>query len=92
MIKVNWHIIITMIAPVVITMIALGGVMIALMKGFFVTTKRCETAQKGCQIKLCKKIDDLKDDIKEDRKIANTHYAEIKETLGLIKGKLDGIT
>jgi len=63
--------------------------MIALMKGFFMTSKACTENQNKCQTGICKKIDGLKDDIEEDRKTIHTNYAEIKGILGEIIGKLD---
>ena len=86
----NWHNVITIIATIATTAIALGGVLFALMRGFFVTTTSCNSAQAKCQIGICKKIDELKLEIKEDRKIAGEHYAEIRESLGIITGKLNG--
>ena len=82
---INWH----NIGTIVAVMIAVGGVMIALMKGFFMTSKACTENQDKCQTGICKKIDGLKDDIEEDRKTIHTNYAEIKGILGEIIGKLD---
>jgi len=83
--NIQWH----NIAAIIATMLLLGGVMIAIMKRFFVSTERCAVTHKDHRIDICKKIDELKSEIKEDRKTANTHYAEVKETLGLIQGKLE---
>jgi hypothetical protein len=83
--EINWH----DVATIVATMSVLGGIMIALLKGFFVTTKGCQENQKTCLSAVCKKIDELKDDIKDDRRIANDHYAEIMNAIGLINGKIN---
>ena len=90
MADINWHQIFTVIAAIVTTTIAIGGVMYTLMRGFFKTTAGCLATQTICQQGVCKKIDELKDDIKEDRELANQHYAEIKSELGIIKGRLVG--
>jgi len=81
--KVNWH----DVATIVVTMIALGGVMMAALRGFFVTTKACANTQDKCQASICHKIDELKKDVKENRNIVSTQYAEIKEVLGELKNK-----
>lgn len=83
--NINWN----DVATIAGTMAILGGIMIGLLKGFFVTTKACLSSQKECQSNVCKKIDDLQEEIKEDRKIANQHYTEIKEALAEIRGKLN---
>jgi hypothetical protein len=49
------------------------------------TPKRCQDAQEKCQANVCKKIDELKTDAKEDR----LHYFEIKEALARIEVKLE---
>lgn len=81
--SVNWH----DVATITVTMIALGGVMVALLRGFFQTKKDCELDQDKCQLAVCRKIDELKKDIKDDRVIANEHYIEIKEALAEMRGK-----
>ena len=77
---INWH----DVATIVVTMTALGGVMMAILRGFFVTRKSCEGTQTKCQLSICKKIDELKLDFKEDRKIMEI----IKEDVATIKGAL----
>jgi uncharacterized membrane-anchored protein YhcB (DUF1043 family) len=84
--KFDWH----TIATIIVTVIAVGGVMVALLRGFFMTPKKCTEMQDKCQTSICKKIDDLKNDVKENRNIVSAHYAEIKEALGEINGKLNG--
>lgn len=84
--KINWQ----DAATIVVTIIAVGGVMMALLRGFFVTKKNLEQHQILCQATVCSKIDELKTDIKDNRMLVSEHYAEIKEELGLIKGKLNG--
>ena len=76
--KVNWH----DVATIFVTMIALGGVMMAILRGFFVTAKNCSETQNRCQLNICKKIDELKIDLKEDRKTMEI----IKEDVATIKG------
>ena len=76
--KVNWH----DVATIFVTMIALGGVMMAILRGFFVTAKGCSETQNRCQLNICKKIDELKIDLKEDRKTMEI----IKEDVATIKG------
>jgi hypothetical protein len=83
----DWH----NVATIAGTMSLIGGVMIALMRRFFVSTEKCAMTQKGCQGEICRKVDELKAEIKEDRKIASDHYAEIKEALGIITGKLESM-
>jgi hypothetical protein len=83
--KVDWH----TIAAVIIAIIAVGGIMISLLRGFFMTPSKCEEMQDKCQGGICKKIDELKLDAKIDRKNANTRYAEIQGALGRIEGKLN---
>jgi len=78
--KINWH----DVATIVATMSVLGGIVIALLKGFFVTRKSCEDTQVKCQANVCKKIDELKEDLKEDRKTIIT----MKEDIATIKGAL----
>ena len=78
--KINWHDVIT----IVMTMIALGGAMMAALRGFFITRKSCEDTQVKCQASVCKKIDELKEDLKEDRNV----IMSIKEDVALIKGAL----
>jgi hypothetical protein len=78
---INWH----TVATLTIMMIAVGGAIIAILRGFFMTPKRCEEMQHLCQAGVCKKIDELKDDIRRQE----DHYAEIKGILGQIKGKLE---
>jgi len=78
--KINWH----DVATIVVTMIALGGVMMAILRGFFVTAKGCSETQNRCQLSICKKIDELKIDLKEDRNV----IMGIKEDVALIKGAL----
>jgi len=78
--KINWH----DVATIVATMAVLGGIVIALLKGFFVTTKTCADTQDRCQLNICKKIDELKEDLKEDRKTIIT----MKEDIATIKGAL----
>ena len=76
--KINWH----DVATIVVTMIALGGVMMAILRGFFVTAKGCSETQNRCQLSICKKIDELKIDLKENRKTMEI----IKEDVATIKG------
>ena len=78
--KINWH----DVATIVATMAVLGGIVIALLKGFFVTAKGCSDTQDRCQLNICKKIDSLKIDLKEDRNV----IMGIKEDVALIKGAL----
>lgn len=83
--NIDWH----NIAAIATTIVILGGVMVGLMKGFFVTTKNCVDNQDKCQTNICRKLDKLSNEVKEDRELMNTHYAEIKGSLGIIMGKLD---
>ena len=83
--SVNWHQLGGMLAIV----IAVGGVIMAILKGFFVTNKRCDDTQAKCQATLCKKIDEVKDEVSSNRKIVSDHYAEIGKALGRIQGRLD---
>lgn len=85
----NWHEVATIIAAIVATAIALGGVLITIMKSYFMTRSHCESSQERNRNNICKKIDELKKEMKEDRRTANEHYAEVKEALGIITGKLD---
>ena len=78
--KINWHDVATIIA----TMSVLGGIMMAVLRGFFVTRKSCEDTQTKCQASICKKIDELKTDLKEDRKT----MIIMKEDIATIKGAL----
>jgi len=78
--KINWH----DVATIVVTMIALGGVMMAILRGFFISRKSCEYTQNKCQLNICHKIDELKEDLKEDRKVIMI----IKEDIATIKGML----
>ena len=82
--KFDWH----TLATIIITIIAVGGAMVALLRGFFMTPKRCVSMQDKCQTGICRKIDELKQDVKTDRETASLHYAEIKGALGRIEGKL----
>ena len=84
--KLDWH----TLATIIITVIAVGGVMVALLRGFFMTPRKCSEMQDKCQGNICKKIDELKLDVKSNRDIVSAHYAEIKESLGEINGKLNG--
>lgn len=83
--KVNWH----DIAAIVTTMFVLGGVFMALMRGFFMSKGACEGNQSKCQKAVCKKIDELKEQVSENKQTVSDHYAEIKGLLGEISGKLD---
>ena len=85
---INWHVIATVIAAVVSSIATLGGIMFGLMRGFFRTTRSCIDTQEHCQQNVCKKIDELKKEVKENREIVSIHYAEIKSELGIIKGRL----
>lgn len=82
--KFDWH----TIGTIIVTVIAVGGVMVALLRGFFMTPKKCNEVQHMCQGNICKKIDELKIDSKEHEAVANERYAEIKGALGRIEGKL----
>lgn len=84
--KFDWH----TIATIIVTVIAVGGVMVALLRGFFMTPKKCTYMQDKCQTNICKKIDELKDDVKENREVVSKHYAEVRGALGRIEGKLNG--
>lgn len=85
--SVQW----TTVAAVVTTVSFVGGIMLVLMRRFFVSTEKCEITHKNHAGEISKKIDDLKTEIKEDRVIANNNHAETKETLGLIQGKLESL-
>ena len=85
---INWHTVATVVAAVVSSIATLGGIMFALMRGFFKTTRSCIATQEHCQQNVCKKIDELKKEVKDNREIVSQHYAEIKSELGIIKGKL----
>ena len=78
--KINWH----DVATIVVTMIALGGVMMAILRGFFVTAKSCSDTQTKCQSSICKKIDELKEDLKDDRAV----IMNIREDIVEIKAKI----
>ena len=78
--KINWH----DVATIVVTMITLGGVMMAILRGFFMSKTSCDYTQSKCQSSICKKIDELKEDLKEDRKAIMI----IKEDIATIKGML----
>jgi hypothetical protein len=82
--KIQWH----TIGTIIISVIAMGGVMVALLRGFFMTPKKCTEMQHICQASICKKIDELKQDVKENREVVSKHYAEVSGTLGRIEGKL----
>jgi hypothetical protein len=85
----EWHTIIPILGTIILTIIAMGGVMVALLRGFFMTPKRCVEMQHVCQAGVCKKIDELKIQVEKDGIIISNNYAEIKGILGQIKGKLD---
>ena len=85
----NWHNVAGIMAAVVSTVVAIGGVMFAIMRGFFKTTKSCQETQAACQQNVCKKIDELKTEVKEYRETSDTHYAEIQGSLGRIEGRLN---
>jgi len=87
--SINWHNVAGIIAAVVTVTIAIGGIMLALMRGFFMTTKSCQLTQANCQQKVCKKIDELKTEVKENRELVGVHYAEIQGSLGRIEGRLN---
>jgi hypothetical protein len=82
--KLEWH----TIGTIIITVIAVGGVMVALLRVFFMTTKKCTEMQHICQAGICKKIDELKKEVKENREVVSKHYAEVSGALGRIEGKL----
>ena len=77
----NWHDIITTATTVILTGIAIGGVMFAMLKGFFKTVDSCEKEQTKCQANVCKKIDELKEEVKNNRDIVSSHYIEILKEL-----------
>lgn len=81
----EWQDIVTVIA----TALLLGGAMVALLRRFFVSTEKCKINHNDYRGKICKKVDDLRAEIKEDRLASNSHYVEIKESLGIITGKLE---
>ena len=87
--SVNWHNVAGIVAAIVTISIAIGGTMLALMRGFFITTKKCEETQGACQQNVCKKIDELKKEVKENRGVVSAHYAEIRGSLGRIEGRLN---
>ena len=84
----DWHTIATIIG----TMLALGGVMFAMMRGFFKTTLGCQTTQEKCQQQVCKKIDELKGEVKENKAIVTKHYNELSTTLARIEGRMQNNT
>ena len=86
--SINWHIVAVVIAATVSSLVTIGGTMFALMRGFFKTTKSCEETQAVCQQKVCKKIDELKSDVKENRETVTVQYAKIQSELGKITGRL----
>ena len=66
-----------------------GGIMLILLKNFFQTKSGCENTRDRCQERICHKIEELKYDVKENRSLVSNHYAEIKQELGNINGKLN---
>ena len=86
MIDIEWH----ELAAVSVGCIAIGGTVVALLRGFFQTKKGCDMGQQTCQKTICAKLDTLGRVVVDDRKLASDHYAEIKGMLGKINGKLNG--
>ena len=77
----NWHNIITTSATVILTGISIGGIMYAMLKGFFKTVDSCEKEQTKCQANICKKIDQLSLDVKNNKELIVAHYIEILKEL-----------
>ena len=76
----NWHDIITTATTVILTGIAIGGVMFAMLKGFFKTIDSCEKEQTKCQANVCKKIDELKEEVKDSRTLILEILKELRST------------
>ena len=81
----TWHDMATIIG----VMVAVCGIMVALLKGFFITSSVCLKTQAGCKTAVCKKIDELKNDVKENRNVVADHYVEISKLLAGINGKTE---
>ena len=81
---IDWH----NIATITGVMIGLGGAMFAILKGFFQTKKGCEDHQHSCRTEVCRKIEILRQEAKENREIVGDHYVEMHKILGQINGKL----
>ncbi len=82
--QINWQ----EVATIVITMATVGGVMLGILKGFFQTKEGCAKIQDRCSQNVCLKINEVQEQVEENQKTMNAHYAEIKEALGKIKGHL----
>jgi uncharacterized membrane-anchored protein YhcB (DUF1043 family) len=76
------------VAAIIIAIIAIGGVVVGILKGFFQTKKVC-TDKHNCDMKkIDTKLDKLEVQIGKNRDTVSAHYTDLSTALGRIEGQL----